>query len=577
MAVNNLDGCFISGSDPHFSEYLSEHWQLRRYFTGFTGSYGEVVITREKAGLWTDSRYFIQAEQELAGSGVDLFRLRIPGAVSATEWLSELLPKGSRIGVDPASTPLALFRQLSDKKGSGKFHVVLLPEMVNSIWKERPCLPCCPVFEMDLEVAGASRQEKLTRIQDVAKTKDASLTIISALDDLAWSFNLRGGDIPYNPLFYGFALVGEPIHCLFVQKGALEKSLIQKLHHEGIRVLCYSEFYQVLSELKGRKIYIDPATTNVAIQSAISGKCCFVEGPSIPSGLKSVKNRAEIAGFQDSMRKDGVALVEFLWWLSNAGETAITEFDISSKLTELRMLQPGFMGDSFAPIVGYREHGAMVHLSVNSSNALPLKKEGLLLFDSGGHYSNGTTDVTRTVALGPVSERQKRDFTLVLKGMINLSTAIFPYGTRGIQLDILARQFLWKEGLTYGHGTGHGVGHLLPVHEGPASIRQEYHPILIEAGMILSNEPGIYRTGEYGIRTENMMLCVEKADTEFGKFLGFEPLTLCPLDLQLVIPELLTSGEKEWLNHYHRKVKKELTPLLSRPLARFLEEITPDI
>ncbi len=577
MDINNLDGYYISGTDPHFSEYLCDHWQLRRYFTGFTGSYGEVVITREKAGLWTDSRYFIQAEQELAGSGVDLFRLRIPGAVSAIQWLTELLPGGSRIGVDPASTPLALFRQLSQKRGSGKFHVVLLPEMVDEIWKERPSLPSSPIVEMGIQVAGVSRQEKLGRIQNIAKTRGASLTIISALDDLAWSFNLRGGDIPYNPLFYGFALVGEPNHCLFVQKDTLGKGLIQKLNDEGIRVLCYSEFYKVLSELKRRKIYFDPSITNIAIQSAIYRKHSFVEGPSIPSGLKSVKNSAEIAGFRECMRKDGVALVKFHWWLAKNEFTRITEYDVSRKLTELRMLQPGFKGDSFPPIVGYREHGAIVHLSVNQSNALPLAKEGVLLFDSGGHYFNGTTDVTRTVALGPVSERQKRDFTLVLKGMINLSRAIFPYGTRGIQLDILARQSLWKESLNYGHGTGHGVGHFLTVHEGPASIRQEYNPTLIEAGMIFSNEPGIYRAGEYGIRIENMMLCVEKADTESGKFLGFETLTLCPLDLNLVIPELLTPGEKKWLNQYHRKVRNELAPFLTGPLARFLEEITPDI
>lgn len=578
MHHENLDAFYISGTDPHMSEYLCDYWQTRKFFTGFTGSFGEMLITRESAGLWTDTRYFIQAEEQLAGTSISMHKLRVPEAIPVSKWLKLNIQAGCRIGVDPLSLPLATYRLFREELDSLNIEIVFLPDAINEVWANRPPLPQKPVFEHPEIQAGESRQGKIQRIISEIENVGATLTIISALDDLAWAFNLRGSDVVYNPVFMGFGILGKQYRMLFVHKPALSEKLLIQLTGEGIKVLEYEEFYGFIKSLHDETILVDPSTFNSGAWLAINKKNRLIENTSVPALLKAVKNDIELNGFRAAMRNDGAALVAFLFWLKeNIGKIPITEYSVGVELAKFRSGPPCFKGESFSPIVGYSDHGAIVHLSVDETNAHELKPQGLLLFDSGGQYSSGTTDVTRTVALGPVTGQQKRDFTLVLKGMIRLSMAVFPAGTKGVHLDILARQALWENGLNYGHGTGHGVGHFLCVHEGPASIRQEYNPHEIKPGMVFSNEPGLYRTGEYGIRTENMMVCVEKETTEFGRFLGFETLTLCPIDTSLVVKELLLPAELGWLNSYHQKVRSELQPVIKGKLKDFLIKITAEI
>lgn len=571
----NIDAFYISGTDPHRSEYLCDHWQTRHFFSGFSGSFGEVVITLNSAGLWTDTRYFLQAEEELAGTGIDLHKLRVPEAVPVVKWLVLNLPEGARIGVEPASLPLVTYRLFASEFRKKNFEIVFLPGFTDEVWTNRPVLPGQHIEEMDVAVAGEARLEKLVRITQNLNEKGADMTILTALDDIAWTFNLRGSDIAYNPVFLSFAIIGNHEKQLFVRNGALDNELNQKLVNEEITVSRYEDAAEIMSGLSDKTICIDPEITGTAVWEAIRKKNRIVEGNSIATLFKSQKNETELVGFRKAMQQDGVAMVKFLHWFSENVENGnITEFTAGRKLLEFRSEQPGFRGESFAPIVGYAAHGAIVHLTVNEHNASPIQPKGILLVDSGGQYITGTTDITRTFSVGPVTQQMKHDFTLVLKGMINLSMAVFPAGTTGAHIDILARRALWENGLNYGHGTGHGVGHFLNVHEGPASIRQEINPQEIKPGMVFSNEPGLYRTGEYGIRTENMMACVEKETTEFGRFLAFETLTLCPIDKTLIISELLSEKEREWLNNYHEKVREELQDLLDDEQLEFLLKYT---
>ncbi len=578
MAQGGLDALYISGTDPHRSEYLCSHWQTRRFATGFTGSYGEVVITRDSCWLWTDSRYFLQAEEELLGTGIQILKLRIPGAIPVSAWLPEHLPPGSKIGADYFSLPAETLRKFREMAVLYGFNMVNAPGIVDEVWLNRPPLPQHPAYEQGIDLAGESRLSKLNRIREKMMKRGAGFVVITALDDLAWTLNLRGSDVPYSPLFMGFAIVETSRTRLYVCRDAIPPLLKATLRRDGVFLEEYDTFYSCLSAIAGERICLDPASVNAAIWTTLREKNTLLEDVSIPAEMKSVKNRVELEGFRKSALKDGAVMVQFLEWLALcAGDPLITEYSVAAKLNELRAQQSGYVAESFAPLVSVREHGAMVHLSVDAHNALPIGDSGVLLIDTGGHYATGTTDVTRTVALGRVTKSQRHDFTLVLKGLIALSSVKFPAGTKGNQLDILARQALWQNGLNYGHGTSHGVGHFLNVHEGPVSIRQEYNPCEIMPGMVLTNEPGIYRKGEYGIRLENMMVCVFKETTEFGTFLGFDTLTLCPVDLSLVEKQLLTTAEKEWLNLYHQKVRRELLPLLGSSAADFLKSITPDI
>ncbi len=575
MESEGLDVFFISGTDPHMSEYLCDRWQTRKYITGFSGSFGEVVVTPESAGLWTDSRYFIQAGEQLAGTGINMYKLRVPDAVPVVEWLKRNLKQSAKLGVDPVSLPLATYRIFEKELKGLNVKMVFMPHAIDQIWENRPAWPNKSVFELDISVTGESRADKITRIIDFALSKGATGTIVSALDDLAWTLNLRGNDIPYNPVFYGFGYFSGTKKIVFINKGSLSDDIQENLKNEGIEVQDYDGFYSFLTNISGEYLFIDPATTNTSVWESVRHINLIVEGTSIAANFKAVKNSTELNGFREAMLQDGIAMVEFLKWLSEKiGKSPLNEYHIGRKLAFFRAKQPGFRGESFAPIVGYADHGAIVHLTVDEHNANLILPEGILLFDSGGQYITGTTDITRTVAIGPVTPEQKRDFTLVLKGMIRLSKAVFPAGTKGMHLDILARQALWENGLNYGHGTGHGVGHFLNVHEGPASIRQEVNLNDIQPGMVFSNEPALYRPGLYGIRTENMMVCVEKESTPFGRFLCFETLTLCPIDCNLIDMELLSPAEINWINHYHSMVRQKLLPLLKPGLQDFLMKIT---
>ncbi len=578
MLNRNLDAWYISGTDPHGSEYLPAHWETRAFISGFTGSYGLVIITQEDAGLWTDSRYFIQAAEELKGSGVKLFPLRVPRALAPEQWLVKQLKAGSRVGVDPQTVSVNVYRKLSDVLSDGSIELINTPDFFEKIWEDRPVIPHDRIFELAPVYAGLTRKEKKDLLLTHLRKFNADYQVITSLDELAWFFNLRGTDIPYNPVFTGYALAGKSETVLFVERGKLSSALSATFQKENIRIEMYSRFLPGLTSLKNKTILLDPSTCNQAIWDALHRKNEIREKPSPVASLKACKNKAELSGFREAMKKDGVALVEFLYWLkNNVQKEDITEYTAGEKIAAFRRKQKDYQGESFPPIVGYKEHGAIVHLSSGPVNALQILPEGILLFDSGGHYLQGTTDITRTVSLGKVSEKQKTDFTLVLKGMIALTQAVFPEGTPGCNLDVLARRALWEHGLNYGHGTGHGVGHFLNVHEGPVSVRQEVNPLPLSPGMVLSNEPGLYREGEYGIRCENMMVCVEKEETSFGRFLAFETLSLCPFDTSLLNKRLLTPGEIEWINLYHQRVREELMPALPEELKPFLVDLTREI
>lgn len=578
MLKHDLDAWYISGTDPHSSEYLPDRWQTRAFISGFTGSYGVVVVTQEEAGLWTDSRYFIQAEEQLKGTGIKMYKLRVPDAVSPGDWLARKLDSGSKVGFDPQTLTVDGYRSLNNslqKKGIG---TVQTPDFFEKIWEDRPEIPKNEIIELDTIYAGLSRKEKHEMVALKLKKSGADFQVVTALDELAWVFNLRGSDIAYNPVFTGYGVIGKDESVLFTDPVKISGDLKARLEKERVEIHNYAEFRKWLKSVKSRNVLIDTASANYAVWDVLHDDNSLQEETSVVSLLKAQKNETELAGFGKAMKKDGAALVELLFWLkNNIGEEKITEYTVAQKLAEYRGKQDGFRGESFPSIVGYKKHGAIVHLNVGPDDALPLEKEGILLFDSGGQYLDGTTDITRTVALGEVTPQQKTDFTLVLKGMIALTMAVFPEGTKGANLDILARKALWENGLNYGHGTSHGVGHFLNVHEGPMSIRQEFNPVPIKPGMVMSNEPGLYREGEYGIRTENMIVCMEKEETAFGKFFGFDTLTLCPIDISLIEKTLLTKKEIDWLNSYHKKVREELKPLLSEKLQTFLEELTRQI
>ena len=574
----NLDAWYISGTDPHSNEYLPLKWQTRKFISGFTGSFGTVIVKKSEAGLWTDTRYFIHAAEQIEGTGITMYKLRVPDAISPENWLVEKLSAGNRVGINAQTMSIAGYQNLQKALAKKEIDLFNTPDLFETIWDNRPQLSSDKIFELDTCFAGLSRMEKQNQLAENLQKAGADFQVVSMLDELAWLHNLRGSDINYNPVFMGFGLIGKNENYLFTDKIKLSAELSRNLENERVCIKDYDSFYTFLSEVKNKKIFLDPLTANFLIYNSLIENNEIIESTSLISLSKALKNNTELNGFREAMKKDGVALVEFLFWLkTNIGKTKITEYEIGRKLAEFRSKQSNFKGESFPPIVGYKSHGAIVHLSVGPEDAFPVDAEGILLFDSGGQYLDGTTDITRTVALGQVTEQQKTDFTLVLKGMISLTLAEFPLGTKGCHLDILARKPLWENGMNYGHGTGHGVGHFLNVHEGPMSIRQEFNEHKIEPGMVMSNEPAFYREGEYGIRTENMMVCVEKRKTAFGQFLGFETLTVCPIDTTLIKPDLLNVSEKCWLNSYHEKVNELLKPLLNKELHGFLDELTEKI
>jgi Xaa-Pro aminopeptidase len=579
MEKADIQAYYFSGTDPHQSEYLPAYWEARSYISGFTGSAGLVIVTKDKAALWTDSRYFLQATTQLEGSGIELMKQRVAGTLEPAEWLSKTLGQTGTVGTDFACLSVNQYNQISSDLAAGGFVLKDAGDLLKPFWDDRLALPADKIVEHELKFAGTKRTDKFKNILQFVKTNGANATVITALDDLAWTFNLRGTDVDFNPVFVGFAFLSEDQKILFVDSAKVESAIVDQLKEDGVELKAYGGFYDFLSNLKEDCVLMfDPARTNQAVRAAVPGSVKIIKQTSAPTLLKAQKSTFEIIHIRETMKKDGAAMVNFLYWLDQTvGKKPITEYDVVEKLAYFRSQQEGFQGNSFYPIVGLNANGAIVHRSVTKETAASIGDEGILLFDSGGQYLGGTTDITRTIALSKPTAKQKRDFTLVLKGMIGLSMAQFPAGTVGSNLDVYARMHLWKNGLNYGHGTGHGIGYFLNVHEGPMSIRQEYNEQTIKPGMVLSNEPGLYREGEYGIRVENVIVCTENEETSFGRFLGFETLTLCPIDLKLIDKKLLATEEIDWLNQYHRKVQKRLAPLLEKEQLDFLKKLTKEI
>jgi Xaa-Pro aminopeptidase len=577
MLKNGIDAVLVYGTDPHLSEYVPDGWRSREWISGFTGSYGKVAITKKQAVLWTDSRYFIQAESQLSGSGIVMIKDRLADTISVDTWLILHLKPGSTVAIDGYTISATEAKVLERKLGAKGITLVENRDLLSQIWGNRPPMSSAPIIDYPVRFAGQSRAEKLSQIRNKLTESGAKATLICQLDDLAWSFNLRGNDISYNPLFTGYGYIDQQKAILFIEEEKMENELIDILNREGVAVINYKSIFSALKDIKSLPCYLDPDRTNSLLYRFIAQRCQVINGLAIPTLLKSVKNEVELAGMREAHRRDGAAMVNFLFWFDeNIDKLHITELSIAEMLRAFRSEQLYYSGESFCSTVAFGPHGAIVHYSSTSETDCQILPDGILLIDSGGQYLDGTTDITRTIATGKVTETQKRDFTLVLKGMIRLAKAVFPENTKGYSLDVFARKDLWSRGLNYGHGTGHGVGHYLSVHEGPMSVRPDLNAEPIRAGQIITDEPGVYREGEYGIRIENVLMCQKECQTDFGSFLSFDTLTLCPIDRKMVNRQLLTNDEIEWLNVYHARVLDELRPALTPECCEWLiNQCTP--
>ena len=581
MKQHKIDAYIIPTSDPHMSEYPADCWKYREWISGFTGSAGTVIITADKAGLWTDSRYFLQASTQLEGTGIELFKMMLPETPTIPEFLTHELKDGQTVGLNGETYSLADARSLEKALAEKEIKLNTNASLIDPIWKERPAIPEAPMFEMPIVLSGKSTEDKLLDINKMLHKAGADCTILSALDEVAWTFNIRGTDVAYNPVVISYAFVSEKESVLFVNPKKIPAEIAEHLKKEGVTLADYGMLATFLSRLPERtRVFIDSKRTNVAIYNALPKSSILIEGISPANHLKSIKNEAEIKGFRNAVLKDGIAMTKFYFWLEKmlkAGEK-VTELSAAAKLTALRSEQPQYVMDSFASISSYGPHGAVVHYSPTPETDTELKTDSLYLLDSGAQYLDGTTDITRTIALcDEPSEQMKKDFTRALKGTIGIAKCKFPAGIRGCLIDAFARKALWDAGINYLHGTCHGIGHCLNVHEGPQSIRMEENPVILEPGMVMSDEPAMYRPGEYGIRTENMILIREDSETEFGKFLGFETLTLCYIDTKLVIPSMLSVREHAWLNKYHQMVYDLVSPHLTEEEKAWLKEKTAEI
>lgn len=574
MQSKSISAYITYSTDPHSGEYVPAHWESRKWITGFTGSAGTAVITPDDGGLWTDSRYFIQAEEQLTDTGLKLFKERMPETPSIPQWLCRVLKKGERVGIDGYTTPLQTVKELRNELSAYGIEVVMIEDPYKTIWNDRPDLPDNKPFILKEKYSGESASSKISTIRNHISNTGTDYILISALDEIAWTLDMRGTDVECNPLFVSYLLISEKEATLYINKDKLTETTVDYLQSQGVGHRNYEDIESDLTAISGRKIAMSPSINFAMYNAASEHNTVFIQ-PSPVSEYKAVKNQTEINGFRNAMLRDGVAMVRFLIWLQkNIGNGNLTELSIDEQLYKERSAMENFRGISFATIAGYQEHGAIVHYEADEHSASTLKPEGLLLIDSGAQYLDGTTDITRTIPLGPTTEEQKKDYTLVLKGFIQLAMAEFPQGTCGTQLDVLARLAMWKEGINYGHGTGHGVGHFLNVHEGPHQIRMNNVPTPLQPGMTVTNEPGIYRAGKYGIRTENTMLTVPSRKTDFGEFYKFEQLTLCPINTETILWDMLSSEEISWLNEYHETVYSKLSPLLSDEEKQWLRNAT---
>ncbi len=588
MKKEGVDAVIIPDTDPHLSEYPADHWKVRDWITGFTGSAGTAVVTAEKAGLWTDFRYFLEAGEVLEGTPFALMKKGEPGVPEWDDWLAEALPAGGSAAVKADLISLKGYTDLQAKLGAAGIEVRTDWDFLGDLWTDRPGLPGGPVEPFPAELAGRSREEKLAQLREGLRRSGATSCLLGPLDDIAWLLNVRGRDVPYNPVVISLLLILRERAVWFVDPERVPAELRRELEGDGVTLHPYGDWAGFLGKLTpetvGEALYLAPERTGLCFCLAVPEDIPVQTGPDMVEAFKALKNGTEQEALGRAMEKDGAAMVRFLMGLEEmlageaagaaAGEaggvrgretigTAWTEAEAAEFLRRCRAAQPGFRGESFAPIVGYRGHGAVVHYDFRKGEPARIEPEGLLLVDSGGHYGEGTTDITRTVACGEPTEEQIRDYTLVLKGHIALARVLFPEGTAGWQLDSLARRPLWEAGASYGHGTGHGVGFCLNVHEGPQSISTKPGSAPLQPGMVISNEPGLYRAGRWGIRIENLILThwVDET-TEFGRFLRFETLTLCPLDRRLIDAGLLTAEERAWVDDYHREVAERLSPRL---------------
>ena len=575
---NNIKAFIIPSTDPHLSEYVAPYWMSREWISGFTGSAGTAVILMDKAGLWTDSRYFLQAEKELEGSGITLYKEMLPETPSITKFLCQNLKPGESVSIDGKMFSVQQVEQMKEDLAPYQLQVNLFGDPLKNIWKDRPSMPDAPAFIYDVKYAGKSCGEKVAAIRTELKKKGIFALFLSSLDEIAWTLNLRGSDVHCNPVIVSYLLVTQDEVVYFISPEKITQEVNEYLQEQQVSLRKYDEAESFLNSFTGENILIDPKKTNYAIYSAINPACKVVRGESPVTLLKAIRNEQEIAGIHHAMQRDGVALVKFLKWLeASVLSGKETELSVDRKLHEFRAAQPLYMGESFDTIAGYKEHGAIVHYSATEESDVTLQSKGFLLLDSGAKYLDGTTDITRTIALGELTEEEKTDYTLILKGHIALAMAKFPAGTRGAQLDVLARMPIWSHGMNFLHGTGHGVGHFLSVHEGPQSIRMNENPIVLQPGMVTSNEPGVYKAGSHGIRTENLTLVCKDKEGMFGEYFKFETITLCPICKKGIIKEMLTAEEVKWFNDYHQTVYKKLSPSLNEEEKKWLLEATKAI
>ena len=570
-----LAAYIFPSTDPHGSEYPPAHWKTREWVSGFDGSAGTAVVTLDDAALWTDSRYFIAAANQLQGTPFRLMKERVEGTPSIAEWLADVLPAGSRVGIDGWTSSTAEVDLMATGLMRHGIALEVTENPADTLWANRPALPDDPVCIQPLRYAGRDVAEKLSLLRADLSARQADGLILTALDEIAWTLNLRGTDVHCTPVFVSYMLVTPDRCALYINKVKLTDEVSAHLAKAGVRIRDYGDIIPDLRQSGIRRMLLDPAGVNFTLRRNLPEGCAVIDAPSPAAMRKAVKCPAEVEGFRRAMLRDGVAMVKFLRWLKPAVEAGgQTELSVCRRLAALRAEQDLYCGESFDTIAGYAAHGAIVHYEPTPDTDIPLRPKGLLLLDSGAQYEDGTTDLTRTIALGPVTEEERRDYTLVLKGHIRLALAKFPQGCSGTQLDICARYAMWQEGINFLHGTGHGVGSRLCVHEGPHQIRMNYMPAPLQPYMTVTNEPGIYKEGRHGVRIENTQIILPYKETEFGTFLQFDPLTLCPIDRAAIDWPLLGAEETAWLNRYHRRVYEQLHPLLDDEHRAWLWEAT---
>lgn len=572
MKEHNQSAFIVVSSDPHSSEYVADCWKSREWISGFDGSAGTVVVTEEKALLWTDSRYWLAAEKALAGTGFELMKEGLCDTPTITEWLLGNLPAGATVGIDGTVCSIAEVKAWNGELSAGDIHIDASCDPFATIWEGRPAIPLGMAEMFPVEYSGEEAAGKIERLRSFMKAKGVEGMMVTMLDEVAWLTNLRGNDVEYNPVLVAYMMVTAESATLFIKEEKLTAEIKEYLASQGISTAPYDAVWEHLSAYSNGNILINPARCNRAVLENLNPATAVIFNDSPVAAMKAVKNSTEVKGFENAMLCEGVAMVKLLYWLQNTvGQEEITELDVDRKLTSLRAEEPSFRGLSFSTIAAYGENAAIVHYEPMIEENATVYARGFLLLDCGGQYTGGTTDITRTIPLGVLTDEEKESYTRVLRGHISLAMAKFPKGTCGTQLDVLARQWLWQAGENYLHGTGHGVGHFLNVHEGPHQIRMNNMPAHLLPGMTVTNEPGLYKAGRFGIRIENTMIVKPFCEGEFGEFYALEPLTLCPIDKTPIVPELLGDDAREYLNKYHAMVFEKLSPYFNGEILEFLE------